>query len=99
MGEMPCSGVFVDDDLVALAGYKTWPCDIAHIHVVAHPEFRGRGFGRAVVAHIAGVALDSGLTPQYRTLESNRPSIRVAESLGFVHFASSVAVRLPSTTD
>jgi GNAT superfamily N-acetyltransferase len=90
----PLSGVFVGTELVALAGYEVWGGVIAHISVITHPAFRSQGFGRSAVAHLADIALAGGLVPQYRTLESNLPSIRVAESLGFVHYASSVAVRL-----
>jgi GNAT superfamily N-acetyltransferase len=94
VGEHPSSGVFVGSDLVALAGYEVWGSAIAHISVITHPGFRSRGFGRSAVGHLAGVALAAGLVPQYRTLQSNRASIRIAESLGFIHYASSVAVRL-----
>ncbi len=90
----PSSGVFAGSELVALAGYEVWGGVLAHISVITHPAYRGRGFGCSAVAHLAHVALAAGLVPQYRTLESNRPSIRIAESLGFVHYASSVAVRL-----
>ena len=93
-GEHPSSGVFVGSKLVALAGYEVWGGAIAHISVITHPASRGRGFGRSAVAHVASTALVAGLIPQYRTLESNRASIRIAESLGFIHYASSVAVRL-----
>jgi GNAT superfamily N-acetyltransferase len=94
VGEHPSSGVFIGSDLVALAGYEIWGSTIAHISVVTHPSFRGRGFGRSAVAHVASTALVARLVPQYRTLESNRASICIAESLGFFHYATSVAVRL-----
>lgn len=94
VGEHPSSGVFVGSELVALAGYEVWRGTIAHISVIAHPGFRGRGFGRSTVAHIARAALTAGLVPQYRTLQSNRASIGIAASLGFFHYATSVAVRL-----
>jgi predicted GNAT family acetyltransferase len=92
----PASGVYHGNELVALAGYEVWGEMIAHIAVVTHPAFRGRGFGRCAVAHVARAALAAGLIPQYRTLESNLASIRVAESLGFslYAYATSVAVRL-----
>ena len=93
VGEHPSSGIFIGNELVALAGYEIWGGTIAHISVVTHPAFRGRGFGRSAVAHIASDALAAGFVPQYRTLESNRPSIRIAESLGFSLYATSVAVR------
>jgi GNAT superfamily N-acetyltransferase len=90
----PSSGVFAGSELAALAGYEVWGGVLAHISIITHPAFRSQGFGRSAVAHVAAIALANGLVPQYRTLESNRPSIRIAESLGFVHYASSVAVRL-----
>jgi GNAT superfamily N-acetyltransferase len=94
VGDHPASGVLVNQRLVALAGYEVWCRSIAHISIVTHPDFRGRGFGRSAVAHLAARALAAGLVPQYRTLESNRASMRIAESLGFSRFATSIAVRL-----
>ncbi len=90
----PCSAVFVGGRVAALAGYKVWGGTIAHISVLTHPEFRCRGFGRSAVAHLTGRAIAAGLLPQYRTLHSNRASIRVAELLGFQSYATSTAVRL-----
>jgi GNAT superfamily N-acetyltransferase len=94
LGRDPVAGSFVDGVQAALAGYETWGDRIAHIAVVSHPAFRGRGHARAAVAAIARYALDRGLVLQYRTLESNTPSRRIADSLGFHHVATSLAVRL-----
>lgn len=94
----PCSGVFHDGQLASLAGYETWGGTIAHIFIVTHPGFRGRGFGRGAVAHLARRALAVGLLAQYRTLDANTPSIRIAESLGFQRYATSMAVRLVSAS-
>ena len=96
ISKQPTSGIFLGKELVSLAGYEIWGGNIAHIYVVTHPAFRGRGFGRDAVAYLAGRALAAGLIPQYRTLESNQPAMRLAKSLGFVHFATSVAIRLNS---
>ena len=92
--EHPCSAVFVGSRVAALAGYEVWGSTIAHISIVTHPDFRSRGFGRSAVAHLAGRAIAAGLLPQYRTLESNHPSIRIARSLGFHFYATSMAARL-----
>lgn len=93
--DLPCSGVFEkDDQLVALSGYEIWGGTIAHLYIVTHPAFRGRGSGRAAVAHVARRALAAGLLPQYRTLEANTSAIRIAEALGFQRYATSMAVRL-----
>ena len=91
--EVPCSGVFCDGQLVALAGYETWGGTIAHLYIVTHPGYRGLGFGKGAVAHIARRALADGLLAQYRTLDSNTPSIHIAEALGFQRYATSMAVR------
>lgn len=89
----PSSGVIVEGKLVALAGYETWGGTIAHISVITRADQRGRGFGRSAVAHLTRRALAEGLVPQYRTLEGNVASVRVAEELGFERYATSVAVR------
>lgn len=92
--QCPSFGVFVKGQLATLAGYAVWGDAIAHISVITHPAFRDQDFGKSAVAHAARSALSAGLIPQYRTLESNLPSMRVADSLGFCRYATSVAVRL-----
>ncbi|MGV3533449.1 MAG: GNAT family N-acetyltransferase [Chthoniobacteraceae bacterium] len=94
VAEQPASGVFIRGTLAALAGYEIWGGTIAHICVVTHPAFRGRGHGTAVVAHLAARMLQSGLVPQYRTLLSNAPSMRVAQKLGFGQYGSTIAARM-----
>ncbi|HVJ85476.1 MAG TPA: GNAT family N-acetyltransferase [Caulifigura sp.] len=87
-------GVIVGRELVSIAGYELWGNTIAHISVITHPAHRGRGYARSAVAQAATAALEAGLIPQYRTLVSNGPSMSVAQSLGFDHYATSVAVKL-----
>jgi len=94
VGQHPAFGVFVDDQLAALAGYEIWGGTIAHISVITHPAHRGRGFGAAAVAHITAHALAAGMLPQYRTLDSNQPSMRIAATLGFHRYATSLAMRM-----
>jgi predicted GNAT family acetyltransferase len=94
--EHPCSGVFVRDQLASLAGYEIWSGGIAHISIVTHPEFRGDGYGRSAVAHLMERVIGAGLLPQYRTLEANGASMRLAEALGFQRYAVTVAVRFGS---
>jgi GNAT superfamily N-acetyltransferase len=87
---------FVDhaNELLALSGYKVWNDSIAHISIVTHPLYRGRGHGRAAVALAAQHALAAGLLPQYRTLQQNAPSMSIAKRLGFIEYGFSVYVRL-----
>lgn len=91
-----CSGVFSSERLIALSAYKIWGGFIAHISIVTHPDFRGNGQGRRAVAHLMNRAIADGLLPQYRTLESNTPSIHVASALGFTRYATTLAINLPA---
>ncbi len=94
-GDVPTFGAFDEGGaLGALAGYKTWGGEIAHIAIVSAPHARGRGFGAAAVARAAQHALSAGLLPQYRTLMSNAPSMAIARRLGFQAYGVSVFVRL-----
>jgi GNAT superfamily N-acetyltransferase len=94
LGEQPVAGYCVGDEIVAASGFELWGERIAHIAVVTHPAHRGLGYGARVVSAIAAVALERGLIPQYRTLMSNTPSIRIGAALGFVPYAESLALRL-----
>jgi GNAT superfamily N-acetyltransferase len=98
LGQNPAAGVYISERLVALAGYKVWGGGIAHISVISHPRYRGKGYAGAVVSTLTATVLAQGLVPQYRTLESNAPSIRVAQRLGFVRYGVSMAVRLRQPT-
>ena len=92
--ELPSIGWFEDGRILAVAHYEVWGGAIAHVGVVAEPGARGAGRGHAVVSAITGLALAEGLVPQYRTLETNAPSLAVASDLGFEPYARTVSVRL-----
>jgi GNAT superfamily N-acetyltransferase len=87
------AGVFKGHELAALASYQIWGEQIAHISIVTHPLFRGQGYATAAVSSLTQTVLEWTLVPQYRTLEGNAPSIAVARRLGFVHYATSLAIR------
>ena len=86
-------GAFKDNELAALASYQIWGERIAHIAIVTHPAFRGQGHATAAVSSLTQVVLERTLVPQYRTLEGNAPSMAVARRLGFVHYATTLAIR------
>lgn len=93
--KVPTFGCFdVNSELCSLAGYKIWDATIAHLAVVSAPGQRGHGFATAAVAAAARHALSASLIPQYRTLLSNAPSMRIAARLGFESYGFSVYVRL-----
>ena len=87
------AGVFKGHELAALASYQIWGQQIAHISIVTHPDFRRRGYATAAVGSLTQTVLERTLVPQYRTLEGNVPSMAVARRLGFVHYATSLAIR------
>jgi RimJ/RimL family protein N-acetyltransferase len=98
LGLQPTFGTFgANGELVAVAGTRVWAEPIAHISVVARPGFRDQGFGTRAVAAATSRALDIGLLPQYRVLESNAQSRRVAHKLGFQSYGWTVSVRLAQT--
>lgn len=85
-------GLFVAEDLVALADYEVWDGLLAHIAVVTHPDHRNEGYGRAVVSRAVERALSNGLITQYRTLDAWPWSVALANSLGFERFATGTLV-------
>jgi GNAT superfamily N-acetyltransferase len=85
-------GLFVGEDLVAVAAYDLWDDLLAHLAVVTHPEYRGEGYGRAVVSRATDRALAEGYLPQYRTLDAWPWSVALARELGFERFATSMLV-------
>jgi RimJ/RimL family protein N-acetyltransferase len=93
--KVPTFGAFAPEgELASLAGYERWDDKIAHISIVTATHCRHRGLATAAVAMAADHALTAGLLPQYRTLKSNHPSIRVAEKLGFVEYGISIYVKI-----
>jgi len=94
LGEQPVVGAFDGGRLVAVAGYQIWDSGIAHISVIAHPQYRRYGYGKAVVSELTEEALNRGLVPQYRTLVANKSSMVIANGLKFERYATSVALRL-----
>jgi len=62
-------GVFVDQQLAAVASYDVWADHVAHISISSHPTFRSRGYGALAVSELTRVVLERNLVPQYRTLE------------------------------
>jgi RimJ/RimL family protein N-acetyltransferase len=89
-------GAFRSQELAALASYQLWGDQIAHISILTHPAFRGQGHATKAVSTLTEMIFQHGLVPQYRTLEANAPSLAVARRLGFVQYATSLAVRFAS---
>ena len=86
-------GAFRGQELAALASYRLWGEQIAHISIVTHPAFRRQGYATTAVSTLTEIVLARTLVPQYRTLEANAASLAVARRLGFVQYATSLAIR------
>ncbi|TJZ57282.1 GNAT family N-acetyltransferase [Streptomyces piniterrae] len=83
------------DEVVAAAGYRSWPRSVAHLSVLVAPRSRGRHLARAVASAAVAHALDAGLLPQWRA--RLRTSQRVAAALGFQELGTQLSVRLGDT--
>lgn len=78
--------------VVAAAGYRTWPGRTAHVCVLTAPQARGRGLARVTCSAAAAHALAAGLLPQWR---ARRPaSRRVAAALGFAELGAQLSVEM-----
>lgn len=67
---------------------RGWKSHIGTVRAVIHPQYRGRGVGRALLAELIQVALDIGLVKLDAefTAEQTR-QIAIFEKLGFVNMA------------
>ncbi|MEU0953943.1 GNAT family N-acetyltransferase [Streptomyces niveus] len=79
-------------EVVAAAGYVTWPRSVAHVCVLVAPHRRGRRLAGIVASAAVSHALDTGLLPQWRARPY--PSRRVAAALGFRELGAQLSVRI-----
>jgi RimJ/RimL family protein N-acetyltransferase len=88
----PAFAIREQDEIIAAAGYRDWPGNVAHLSVLTAAQARGRGLAQATASAAVSHALAEGKLPQWRA----RPlaSRRVAANLGFRHIGSQVSIRL-----
>ncbi|WP_329576056.1 GNAT family N-acetyltransferase [Kitasatospora sp. NBC_01250] len=79
-------------EVVAAAGYRSWPSRTAHISVLTAPAWRGRGLARVTGSAAAAHALAAGLLPQWRARVP--ASRRVAVALGFEEVGAQLSIEL-----
>jgi len=86
-----CELVEVDGDIAGLAiwflNYSTWQGKhgIYLEDLFIRPQFRGRGFGKALLKHLAQICIDRGYGRfQWWVLDWNEPSIEFYKSFGAV---------------
>jgi GNAT superfamily N-acetyltransferase len=78
------SVIQADGAVLAACGYEVWAAALAHIGVLTHPRWRGRGLAASVASAAVAQALEAGLVAQWRARCTLTASRRIARSLGFV---------------
>lgn len=86
--EGPCMGLFQDGRLWSAASLRDFGEGLLDVTVSTHPEARGRGLGRAVVAALCRDALEEGRLVQYRHDNTNPASAALAAAVGFTPLAT-----------
>ena len=78
------SGIFQDDQLIAMAGQRLHAFHYAEISAVCtHPAHSGKGYGTALVRQQAERILGSGNIPFLHVRKDNLNAIKIYEQLGF----------------
>lgn len=79
-----------DGTLAAVAGYRRWPNDVAHISILTAPAHRRRGHAHRAASRALAHAADRGLLPQWRA----RPeaSRALARRLGLVELGAQLSL-------
>ena len=94
LGEItsPAFAVREHGRIAAVAGYRDWPGQVAHLSVLTAAPARGRGLARVTASAAIAHALHRGKLPQWRA----RPpaSRHVARALGFRELGSQASIRL-----
>ena len=84
MGEF--FGVRQQSKLVAMAGTRTCLTGYREITAVTtHPDYRGRGYGTALIRRLIELAHTKDCIPFLHVVQDNTNAIRLYEQLGFVH--------------
>jgi len=88
----PAFAIREQDEIIAAAGYRDWPGDVAHLSVLTAAHARGRGLAQATATAAVSHALAESKLPQWRA--GPLASRRVAAVLGFREIGSQVSIRL-----
>lgn len=77
-------GIRDSGSLVAMAGERLQITGFTEVSAVCtHPEFRGRGYGNALVSAVASRIMRRGVTPILHVKADNITAVRLYERLGF----------------
>jgi predicted GNAT family acetyltransferase len=77
-------GIFMDGRLAAMTGQRMHPIPYMEVSAVCtHPDFRGKGYAKALMLHVMKIILENSFTPFLHVLTSNKAAIQLYESIGF----------------
>ena len=77
-------GIFIDGRLAAMTGQRMHPVPYMEVSAVCtHPDFRGKGYAKALMLHVMKIILDNSFIPFLHVLTSNAGAIQLYESIGF----------------
>ena len=79
------TGAFDGEKLIACASMYQW-MGFADPGVLIHPDYRGKGLGKATISALCEWALKQGRLIDYRCTTDNMVSAKLAESLGFQQY-------------
>jgi RimJ/RimL family protein N-acetyltransferase len=90
----PVFGCFAGEEMAAAGTLRNLDERLLFVGIITHPDYRGHGYGKAVVSAMTEYGIRSGGIMMYRTLSSNYASVGIARSLGYQEYATTLAVRL-----
>ncbi|HTJ57612.1 MAG TPA: GNAT family N-acetyltransferase [Devosiaceae bacterium] len=78
-------GIKDGDRLVAMAGERLHPPGFTEVSAVCtHPDYRGRGYAKALVSRVASVIASRGDVPFLHVYPHNKPAVATYQQVGFV---------------
>ncbi len=80
---VPVFATFIDGAPVSFAYSSSMTQTLADISIDTLEAYRNRGIGAATAASLIDWVVQNGKSPVWGSLESNGPSLRLAEKLGF----------------
>lgn len=78
----------------AVAGWRVWEPNVAHMTVLTHPDARRKGLGTQVADAATERAVRADLVPQWRAAKWNEGSIALAKSIGYESYGRQLSFRM-----
>ena len=77
-------GIFIEDKLAAMTGQRMHPEPYLEVSAVCtHPDFRGKGYAKALMLHVMKIILDNSFIPFLHVLSDNTNAIELYKTIGF----------------